>query len=335
MTQKITPEKNVGILGVGMFVPEDILTNKDLEKIVDTNDEWITERTGIKERRISQKDVPTSELAALAAERALENAGMTIKDIDLIVVGTSSPDMFYPSVGCLVQAKLKAEKIPSFDVQAGCSGFSYGLVIATQFIRTGMYKNVLLIGADEITKMINWSDRNTCVLFGDGAGALVVGEVDAPYGILGAFMGSDGTGGELLKFPAGGTRFPATEETVKQNLHSVHMDGNEVFKFAVRVMGEAAVKALDDAGLKEEDINWLIPHQANMRIIQSAAKRVKLPLEKVIINLDKYGNTSSASIPLALEEAVRDGRIKKGDIVLMVGFGAGLTWASIVMRWGK
>jgi 3-oxoacyl-[acyl-carrier-protein] synthase III len=336
MTQEIATNRNVGILGVGAFAPEDILTNKDLEKMVDTNDEWITERTGIKERRISKPDVPTSELAALAAEKALVDAGLTIDDIDLIIVGTSSPDMFYPSVGCLVQTRLKANrKIAAFDVQAGCSGFSYSLVTATQFIRTGMYQKILVIGADEISKMLNWKDRNTCILFGDGAGALVLGEVEAPYGILGAFMGADGTGGELLKFPAGGTRMPATEETVKQNMHSVHMEGNEVFKFAVRVMGEAASKALLDAGLTESDIDWLIPHQANMRIIQSAAKRLKMPLEKVVINLDKYGNTSSASIPLALEEAVRDGRIKKGDLVLMVGFGAGLTWASIALRWGK
>ena len=335
MTQKTASDKNVGILGVGMFVPEDVLTNKDLEKMVDTSDEWITDRTGIRERRISGKDVPTSELAALAAERAMADAGVSIGEIDLIMVGTSSPDMFYPSVGCLVQAKLKAHKIPSMDVQAGCTGFSYALIAATQFIRTGMYKKILVIGADEISKMLNWEDRNTCVLFGDGAGALVVGEVDAPYGILGAFMGSDGNGGELLKFPAGGTRFPATEETVRQKLHSVHMDGNEVFKFAVRVMGDAAAKALEDAGLNEADVDWLIPHQANMRIIQSAAKRLKMPMEKVIVNLDKYGNTSSASIPLALEEAVRDGRIKAGNTVLLVGFGAGLTWASIVLRWGK
>ena len=335
MTQEIAPNRNVGILGLGMYVPEDILTNKDLEKMVDTNDEWIIDRTGIRERRISRKDVPTSDLAAHAAERALVNAGISIDEIDMIIVGTSSPDMFYPSVGCLVQAKLKANKIPTFDVQAGCTGFAYSLTIATQFIRTGMYKKILVIGADEISKMLNWEDRNTCVLFGDGAGALVVGEVAAPYGILGAYMGADGNGGELLKFPAGGTRFPATEETVKQKLHSVHMDGNEVFKFAVRVMGDAAVKALEDAGLQAGDVDWLIPHQANMRIIQSAAKRLKMPMEKVIVNLDKYGNTSSASIPLALEEAVRDGRIKKGDVVLMVGFGAGLTWASIAFRWGK
>ncbi|HWR28830.1 MAG TPA: beta-ketoacyl-ACP synthase III [Negativicutes bacterium] len=336
MTQKIALNRNVGILGVGVFAPEDVLTNKDLEKIVDTNDQWITERTGIRERRISKPDVPTSDLAVLAAEKALINAGLTIDDIDLIVVGTSSPDMFYPSVGCLVQTKLKANrKIAAFDLQAGCSGFSYSVIVATQFIRSGMYKTILVIGADEISKMLNWQDRNTCVLFGDGAGALILGEVAAPYGILGSFMGADGAGAELLKFPAGGTRMPATEETVKQNLHSVHMEGNEVFKFAVRVMGEAAGRALEDAGLHEGEIDWLIPHQANMRIIQSAAKRLKMPMEKVIVNLDKYGNTSSASIPLALEEGVRDGRIKPGDIVMMVGFGAGLTWASIVFRWGK
>ena len=335
MTQEIAPGKNVGILGIGTFVPEDILTNKDLEKMVETSDEWIADRTGIRERRISRKDVPTSDLGALAAQNALADAGVSIDEIDMIIVGTSSPDMFYPSVGCLVQAKLKAPKIPVFDVQAGCSGFSYALVTATQFIRAGMYKKILVIGADEISKMLNWEDRNTCVLFGDGAGAVVVGEVAAPYGILGAFMGADGNGGELLKFPAGGTRFPATEETVRQKLHSVHMEGNEVFKFAVRVMGEAAAKALEDAGLQETDVDWMVPHQANKRIIQSAAKRLKMPMEKVIVNLDKYGNTSSASIPLALDEAVRDGRIKPGDTVILVGFGAGLTWASLVLRWGK
>jgi 3-oxoacyl-[acyl-carrier-protein] synthase-3 len=336
MTQKITANKNVGIIGVGAYAPETVMTNSDLEKMVDTSDQWITERTGIRERRISPADVPTSELAALAAEKALADAGLTIDDMDAIIIGTSSPDMFYPSVGCLVQTRLKANrKIPAFDLQAGCSGYSYAMVVATQFIRTGMFKKVLVIGADEISKMINWQDRNTCILFGDGAGAVVLGEVDAPYGILGAFMGADGIGGELLKFPAGGTRMPATEETVRQKLHSVHMEGNEVFKFAVRVMGEAAGKALEDAGLVESDIDWLIPHQANMRIIQSAAKRLKMPMEKVIINLDRYGNTSSASIPLALDEAVRDGRIQPGNIVMMVGFGAGLTWASLVLRWGK
>lgn len=336
MTQKITANKNVGIIGVGAYAPETVMTNSDLEKMVDTSDQWITERTGIRERRISPADVPTSELAALAAEKALADAGLTIDDMDAIIIGTSSPDMFYPSVGCLVQTRLKANrKIPAFDLQAGCSGYSYAMVVATQFIRTGMFKKVLVIGADEISKMINWQDRNTCILFGDGAGAVVLGEVDAPYGILGAFMGADGIGGELLKFPAGGTRMPATEETVRQKLHSVHMEGNEVFKFAVRVMGEAAGKALEDAGLVESDIDWLIPHQANMRIIQSAAKRLKMPMEKVIINLDRYGNTSSASIPLALEEAVRDGRIQPGNIVMMVGFGAGITWASLVLRWGK
>ena len=336
MTQKITANKNVGIIGVGAYAPETVMTNSDLEKMVDTSDQWITERTGIRERRISPADVPTSELAALAAEKALADAGLTIDDMDAIIIGTSSPDMFYPSVGCLVQTRLKANrKIPAFDLQAGCSGYSYAMVVATQFIRTGMFKKVLVIGADEISKMINWQDRNTCILFGDGAGAVVLGEVDAPYGILGAVMGADGIGGELLKFPAGGTRMPATEETVRQKLHSVHMEGNEVFKFAVRVMGEAAGKALEDAGLVESDIDWLIPHQANMRIIQSAAKRLKMPMEKVIINLDRYGNTSSASIPLALEEAVRDGRIQPGNIVMMVGFGAGLTWASLVLRWGK
>ena len=326
-------EKAVGIIGIGSFVPEKILTNKDLEKIVDTNDEWISERTGIKVRHIVAEGENTSDIAAKAAERALKDAGLTADDIDLIVVATATPDMLFPATACLVQNKLKAGKAAAYDLAAGCSGFMYAIVTASQFIKTGLYKHVLVIGAESLSRILDWTDRNTCVLFGDGAGAVVLGEVPEGYGILGSNLGADGSGGDLLCLPAGGTSRPATEETVRERLHFVHMAGNEVFKFAVKVMGEAALNALEHAKIDTSEVDWLIPHQANIRIIQSAAKRLKMPMEKVIVNVDRYGNTSSASIPIALEEAIHDGRIKSGQVITMVGFGAGLTWASAVMRW--
>ena len=326
-------EKAVGIIGIGSFVPEKILTNKDLEKIVDTNDEWISERTGIKVRHIVADGENTSDIAAKAAERALKDAGLTADDIDLIVVATATPDMLFPATACLVQNKLKAGKAAAYDLAAGCSGFMYAIVTASQFIKTGLYKHVLVIGAESLSRILDWTDRNTCVLFGDGAGAVVLSEVPEGYGILGSNLGADGSGGDLLCLPAGGTSRPATEETVRERLHFVHMAGNEVFKFAVKVMGEAALNALEHAKIDTSEVDWLIPHQANIRIIQSAAKRLKMPMEKVIVNVDRYGNTSSASIPIALEEAIHDGRIKSGQVIAMVGFGAGLTWASAVMRW--
>lgn len=326
-------EKAVGIIGIGSFAPEKILTNKDLEQIVDTSDEWISERTGIKVRHIVADGENTSDIAAKAAERALKDAGLTADDIDLIVVATATPDMLFPSTACLVQNQLKAAKAAAYDLAAGCSGFMYAIVTASQFIKTGLYKHVLVIGAESLSRILDWTDRNTCVLFGDGAGAVVLGEVPEGYGILGSNLGSDGSGGDLLCLPAGGTSRPATEETVRDRLHFVHMAGNEVFKFAVKVMGEAALNALEHAQIDTSEVDWLIPHQANIRIIQSAAKRLKMPMEKVIVNVDKYGNTSSASIPIALEEAIHDGRIKSGQVITMVGFGAGLTWASAVMRW--
>ena len=326
-------EKAVGIIGIGSFAPEKILTNKDLEQIVDTSDEWISERTGIKVRHIVADGENTSDIAAKAAERALKDAGLTADDIDLIVVATATPDMLFPSTACLVQNKLNAAKAAAYDLAAGCSGFMYAIVTASQFIKTGLYKHVLVIGAESLSRILDWTDRNTCVLFGDGAGAVVLGEVPEGYGILGSNLGSDGSGGDLLCLPAGGTSRPATEETVRDRLHFVHMAGNEVFKFAVKVMGEAALNALEHAQIDTSEVDWLIPHQANIRIIQSAAKRLKMPMEKVIVNVDKYGNTSSASIPIALEEAIHDGRIKSGQVITMVGFGAGLTWASAVMRW--
>jgi len=327
--------KAVGIIGIGTYLPEKIVTNKDLESIVETSDEWIVDRTGIRERRIAASDIATSDLASRAAQRALDDAGVTAEEIDLIIVASATPDMFFPSTACLVQANIKATNAAAFDLAAGCSGFVYAMVTGSQFIKTGLYKKVLVIGAETLSKILDWTDRNTCVLFGDGAGAAVLAETSPGYGILASQLGADGAGGDLLKLPAGGSRNPATDETVSQRLHFIHMSGNEVFKFAVKIMGEAANKTLEAAGLSAADVDCLIPHQANIRIIQSAAKRLKLPMDKVMVNVDKYGNTSAASIPIALEEAVHSGKIKQGDHVVLVGFGAGLTWASAVMKWGK
>jgi len=324
-----------GILGIGSFVPEKILTNFDLEKIVDTSDEWITTRTGIKERRIADKSVATSDLATAAAEKALADANLKASDIDLIIVATVTPDMNFPSTACIVQSNLGAKNIPAFDISVGCSGFIYGITIAQQFIENGIYNNVLVIGAETLSKITNWEDRNTCVLFGDGAGAAVIGKVEKGYGILSSFLGADGEGGKYLYMPAGGSKMPASEETVNKKLHTIFMEGQEVFKFAVKIMDSATIEALNRCGLKAEDIDLLIPHQANTRIIDSAMKRLKLTKDKVYINLDKYGNTSAASVVIALDEAYRNGLIKKGYIVPVVAFGAGLTWGAAVIKWSK
>ncbi|MGI6093054.1 MAG: ketoacyl-ACP synthase III [Veillonellaceae bacterium] len=328
-------EKSVGILGIGSYVPEKIVTNYDLEKMFDTSDAWIVERTGIRERRVAAEGQASSDLATKAAELALLDAGVKAEEIDLIIVGTVSPDMVFPSVACIVQDNLKAYNAAAFDLTAVCSGFIYGLITGSTFIKSGTYKKVLVIGAETLSKITDWSDRNTAILFGDGAGAVVLGETEPGYGILGAYLGADGAGGDLLKVPAGGSRQPASEKTVAERAHFIHMNGNEVFKFAVKVMGEAANKALENAGMEPKDVTYLVPHQANMRIIQSAAKRLGLPMDKVVVNVDKYGNTSAASIPIALDEGVKSGRIKKGDVVVMVGFGGGLTWGSSVIRWNK
>lgn len=328
-------ERYVGILGIGSYVPETIVTNFDLEQQMDTSDEWIVERTGIRERRIVAKGESTSDLATKAAERALADAGISAAEIDLIIVGTVTPDMTFPSVACLVQQNLKAVNAAAFDLTAVCSGFIYGLVTGSSFIKSGTYQKVLVIGAETLSTIVDWSDRNTAILFGDGAGAVVLGETSLGYGILGVDLGAEGAGGDLLKVPAGGSRMPATLETIAQGFHFIHMDGNEVFKFAIKVMGETVKKALDDANLSAKDITCLVPHQANLRIIQSAAKRLGLPLDKVVINVDKYGNTSAASIPIALDEGVKSGRIKQGDIIALAGFGGGLTWGAGIIKWGK
>jgi 3-oxoacyl-[acyl-carrier-protein] synthase-3 len=328
-------DKCVGIIGLGSYVPQRIMTNKDLEQLMDTSDEWIVERTGIHERRVAAESEATSDLATRAAQKALEDAKITAAEIDLIIVATATPDMAFPATACLVQDNIKAINAAAFDISAVCSGFLYALVTGSQFIKAGIYRKVLVIGAETLSRFTNWNDRNTGMLFGDGAGAAVLGETLEGYGILGVDLGSDGRGGELLKVPAGGSRHLATTETVLQKQHFIHMNGNEVFKFAVKIMGETILKALKNANLTANDITYLVPHQANIRIIRSAAKRLNLPMEKVVVNIDKYGNTSAASIPIALDEAIKSGLIKSGDIVALAGFGGGLTWASSIIKWCK
>lgn len=325
----------VGILGIGHYVPEKIVTNFDLEKIVDTSDEWITERTGIKQRHIAAPEQATSDMSVIAAQRALADAGVAPEELDLVILATASPDHAFPSTACLVQDRIGAKNAAAFDLSAGCSGFVYSLGVASQMVKSGLYNKILIIGAETLSSIINWQDRNTCVLFGDGAGAAVVGEVEEGYGVLGIDLGADGSGGKYLFQPAGGSRKPASEETVANHEHTIHMNGPEVFKFAIQIMGKTAKTALANAGMKPEELDLLVPHQANLRIITSAAKRLKMPMEKVWVNVDKYANTSAASIPIALCEAQSAGALKKGDNVLLAGFGAGLTWAAIVLKWNK
>lgn len=332
----MTSRKNsAGILGTGYYVPEKILTNFDLEKMVETNNDWIVERTGISERRIAEENVPMSELAFRAAQMALEDAGTKAEDLDLIIVATLTSDRVIPSTSCVLQHRLGASHAAAFDLSAACSGFVYASTIAAQFIESGVYKKILVVGGETLSKYVDWQDRNTCILFGDGAGAAVYGVVEDGYGILGTDLGADGSGADALSIPASGSLHPATPETIAEHLHYIHMDGKAVFKFAIKVMGETVLSSLERAGLQKEDIDCLVPHQANIRIIQSAAKRLDLPMEKVVVNVEKYGNTSAASIPIALAEAARDKRFKKGDIIALAGFGAGLTWASCIMKWAK
>jgi len=325
----------VGILGTGMCIPERVLTNKDLEKIVDTSDEWIFERTGIRERRIAEPGTTASSLAVSAAEMALEAAGISPENIGLVVVATVTPDMIFPATACMVQDRIGAPDAAAFDLEAGCTGFIYSLACASQFVATGTCDYALVIGSETISKLTDWQDRNTCVLFGDGAGAVVIGPVPDGYGILGLDLGSKGSGSGLLTVPAGGSACPASESSVREKLHFIRMDGSEVFKFAVRIIGDSSLNALNAAGLSREDVDFLVPHQANMRIIKAGLKRLRLPENKACINIEKYGNTSSASVPIALHEAVTDGRIQDENIVLMTAFGAGLTWGSVVMRWSS
>ena len=325
--------KPVGIIGTGSFLPDNVMTNANLEKIVDTNDQWIRERTGIEERRIAPEGMNTSHMATEAAKRALEMAKLDASDIDLIIVATLTGDMPIPSTACIVQANLGAANAAAFDLHAACSGFVMGVITACTYINSGIYKNILVIGAEILSRKVNWKDRSTCILFGDGAGAAVVSEVPEGYGIKGVDMGADGNGGVSLCIPAGGTAVTANDQRIEEGLTFIHMDGPEVYKFAVKTMGKTVLHSLERSNMELEELDFFIPHQANTRIIDSAAKRLKLSAEKVFVNLPKYGNTSAASVAIALDEALRSGQFKRGDNVAFAGFGAGLTWASLVMKW--
>ncbi|MCD6406006.1 MAG: ketoacyl-ACP synthase III [Planctomycetes bacterium] len=326
--------RSVRISGTGSFLPEKVLTNHDLEKMVDTSDEWITTRTGIKERHIAADDVATSDLAAEASRRALEDAGLTPEDIDLIIVATITPDTPLPSCACWLQAKIGALNAGALDVSAACSGFVYGANIAWQFVRTGVYDNVLVIGAETLSKFTNWEDRTSCILFGDGAGAAVFSPSDdAASEILYGTMGADGRGAEIMITPAGGSRKPASQETVDNKEHCMVVRGRETYKFAVQKMADLVADGLEKVGLTSDQLRWIIPHQVNIRILEAAVKRLGIPLDDIYINIDRVGNTSAASVPIALDEASRKGLLKRGDNIALVAFGGGLSWASMMLRW--
>jgi 3-oxoacyl-[acyl-carrier-protein] synthase-3 len=314
-------------------VPERVLTNAELEQLVDTSDEWITSRTGIKERRIAAEDESTSDLAAAAARRAMENAGVTATDIDLIIVATVTPDMAFPSTACLVQEKIGATKAAAFDLEAACSGFIYALEVAQQFIASRTCDTVLVIGAEKLSSIVDWKDRNTCVLFGDGAGAAVLQHRPDSHGLLTACMGADGSKGKVLCVPAGGSARPASTDTVSQRLHFIRMDGRETFKNAVQAMLAAGREAMKRCEIDIRDVRCVIPHQANQRIIDAVGERLGAKPEQVFVNLQKYGNTSAASVAIALDEAVATGRVRRGDLVLLVVFGGGFTWGAAVIEW--
>jgi 3-oxoacyl-[acyl-carrier-protein] synthase III len=322
------------ITGWGSAVPEKVLTNADLEKLVDTSDEWITSRTGIKERHIVSQNESTSTMAIAAARQALERANVSPWQVDLVICCTATPDFLFPSTACLIQHEIGAENAGAFDLEAACSGFIYGISVGSQFIKTGDYKTILVVAAEALSRFIDWTDRATCVLFGDGAGAVVLEASESRNGLLSFVLGSHGVGEDLIKLPAGGARKPATPETIESRDHFIKMNGQEVYRFAVRIMGDSAVEALEKAGLSNEDISLFIPHQANLRIISSIADRLHLDPDKILIDIDKYGNTSAASIPIALCEAVEAGRVKPGDNILFVAFGAGLTSAAAIVKWG-
>jgi 3-oxoacyl-[acyl-carrier-protein] synthase-3 len=322
------------ILGIGSYAPSRVLTNHELAGMVDTSDEWIVSRTGIHERRIAGEHENTSDLATRAGEAALRSAGLAKKDIDAIIVATLSPDLPFPSTACLVQQKLGLPTCMAFDIGAACSGFIYGLEVAQGLIAAGVHRNILLIGAEKCSSVVDWTDRSTCVLFGDAAGAVVVGrDTESPGAILGVRTGADGSDAELLFMPAGGVRNPPTCATVDARLHYLRMNGREVFKHAVLVMEQVVRDVLSEHSIEPSAVDCVVPHQANFRIIDTLSERLQLPLDRFVVNVDRYGNTSAASIPLALDEAVREGRIHKGSIVLLVAFGAGLTWGSAVLRW--
>jgi 3-oxoacyl-[acyl-carrier-protein] synthase-3 len=325
--------RTCSITGVGSYVPEKVLTNAELEKIVDTTDEWITSRTGIKERRIAAPNEFTSDLAAKAAERAMKMAGVTADQIDLIIVGTCSPDMLLPSTACFVQSKIGASRAVAFDVEAACSGFIFALEIGMQFVTSRTYETVLVIAAEKLSSIVNWKDRNTCILFGDGAGAAILQNRPHAHGLLTAVMGSDGDKADILSMPGGGSACPATPKSVAADLHYVRMDGKEVFKNAVTAMVSAATEALKRCELDITKIKCVIPHQANRRIIDAVSERLGAKPEQMFVNLHKYGNTSAASVAIALDEAVAENKIQRGDLILLVVFGGGLTWGAAVIEW--
>lgn len=321
------------ITGWGMAVPEKILTNDELARMVDTNDEWIASRTGIRERRIVNDEQTTASLAIEASIRALEVANLPPHKLDLIIVSTSSPEYIFPATACLVQDQIGAVNAGAFDLSAACSGFIYALNMATQAIRSYAIRNALVIGSETLSRIVNWQDRNTCILFGDGAGAFVLQANELPGGLLSAVMRSDGSGGDSLILPGGGSKIPTSPETVTKGLHYIQMNGREVFRFATKVMAQASEDAVEEAELKMEDINLIIPHQANSRIIEAAARGLNFPMDRVVVNVDRYGNTSTASIPIATCEAIQNGRLKPGEKAILVGFGAGLTWGAAVIQW--
>ena len=337
MTQPRTrpnqPKRTVSIIGTGSYLPEKILTNQELEKLVETSDDWITSRTGIKERRIAGENEHTSDLAAKAALSAMENAGITAEEVDLIIVATVTPDMFFPSTACFVQTKIGAKNAACFDVSAACSGFLYAIEIAQQFITSHTYDTILVIGAEKLSSIVDWTDRNTCVLFGDGAGAAVLRHRVGGHGVISTFMASDGGLSDILYIPGGGSRFPINKDNAAEHQNCIKMNGKETYKHAVTSMLDAAQKVLADANLDPSALACIIPHQANLRIIEAISDRIKVPMERFMINLDRYGNTSAAAVAIALDEANRTGRMKVGDYVLLVVFGGGLTWASSVIQW--
>lgn len=321
------------IIATGSYLPDKILTNSELEGMVETSNEWIIERTGIQERRIAEASQATSDLAYEASKTALSNSGLKPKDIDLIIVATVTGDMPFPATACILQDKLGAKNAAAFDINAACSGFVYGLSVANAFIKSGSARRVLVAGAEIISRATDWEDRTTCVLFGDGAGAVLLEATETDRGILSAKIHSDGSMWDMLNIPGGGSKHPASKETLKAKLHCIKMKGNETFKVAVRTLETLVIDTLKENNISPSQLSLLIPHQANLRIIQATAKRLNLPMEKVVVNLDRYGNTSAASIPIALDEAVRAGRVKEGDYILLEAFGGGLTWAAALIKW--
>ena len=321
------------ITGLGRYIPRRIMTNAELEQLVDTSDEWIVSRTGIRERRIAEPDQASSDLAYEASIEALADAGVSAEEIDLIIVGTATPDMLFPATACILQDRLGAKQAGAFDVSAACTSWAYAAAVAHGYVSSGQADTVLVVGTETLSKIINWKDRNTSVLFGDSAGAVVMKPCEPGKGFLSFHLGSDGSGGPFIALPAGGSRLPASYETVEREQHYLTMNGREVYKFAVRCIPRAIEEAVKRAGIDIEDVDLFIPHQANIRIIDAAAERLRQPKEKFFVNVERYGNTSAASVPVALYEAVRSGQVKEGDVVVMVAFGGGLTWASSAIRW--